>query len=108
MRERRARLARAIILLVAVASPLAAQSAYPHVEDASAPLKGMFRFRAATLWTRYDARFATDGSHRLRRGMSRNSMRRALASDSKNVLESMTAKRTSMFACDRPFRSSIA
>ncbi len=65
MRERRARIARAIVLLVAVASPLAAQSGYPHVEDASSPLKGMFRFRAATLWTRYDARFATDGTRPL-------------------------------------------
>src|SRR5688572_32729690 len=65
MRERRARFARALILFVAVASPLAAQSGYPHIEDASAPHKGMFRVRAATLWTRYDARFAADGTRPL-------------------------------------------
>lgn len=65
MREPRARFARAMILVVAVTAPLAAQSGYPHIEDASSPQKGMFRFRAATLWTRYDARFTTDGSRPL-------------------------------------------
>jgi hypothetical protein len=61
MRERRA-LGALITLLVALASPLGAQTAYPHLEDVSGPPKGLFRFKAATLWTRYDARFAPSGT----------------------------------------------
>ena len=61
MRERRA-LGALMTLLVALASPLGAQTAFPHLEDVSGPPKGLIRFKAATLWTRYDARFATGGT----------------------------------------------
>lgn len=61
MRERRA-LGALLTLVVALTSPLGAQTAYPHLEDASGPPKGLFRFKAATLWTRYDARFAVSGT----------------------------------------------
>lgn len=42
-------------------SMLWAQAGLPHLGDASTPERGMFRFHAATAWTRYDARFASNG-----------------------------------------------
>ena len=68
MRDRRgagAALARVLLSLVIVAAPVSAQSAYPHLEDATTPRKGLFRIKAATLWTRHDARFAASGTQPL-------------------------------------------
>ena len=63
MRERRALGAIVpLALALALASSLDAQTSYPHVEDATGPRKGMFRFKAATVWTRYDARFTASGT----------------------------------------------
>ena len=44
------------------ATRLGAQSGFAHMEDATGPAKGLVRFRAATLWTRYDARFIDGGT----------------------------------------------
>lgn len=65
MRDRRAWLAHALMLSLCAATVAGAQSAFPHTEDASTPPKGMLRFKAATLWTRYDARFASSGTRTL-------------------------------------------
>ena len=73
MRERRA-LGALSTLLVALALPLGAQTAFPHLEDASGPPKGLFRFKAATLWTRYDARFAAGGTRPLGAPFSADSL----------------------------------
>jgi hypothetical protein len=73
MRERRA-LGAFITLLVALTAPLGAQTAFPHLEDVSGPPKGMFRFKAATLWTRYDARFAASGTSPLGAPFSADSL----------------------------------
>lgn len=65
MREFRAAraAAHALTLLVLLhTARLGAQSAFPHMEDATGPAKGLFRFKAATLWTRYDARFMDGGT----------------------------------------------
>jgi hypothetical protein len=61
MRERRA-LGAIVPLLLALASSLGAQTSFPLMEDATGPRRGMFRLKAATVWTRYDARFTADGT----------------------------------------------
>jgi hypothetical protein len=53
------------LLFLLLAAPLGAQAAFAHMEDATGPAKGLFRFRAATLWTRYDARFIDGGTSSL-------------------------------------------
>ena len=65
MRERRALCARALALVALLATRGLAQSAFPHLDDATAPPKGVFRFKAAALWTRFDTRFTTDGTRPL-------------------------------------------
>lgn len=65
MRDRRALCARTLALVVLLATRSLAQSAMPLMDDATAPPKGLFRFKAATLWTRFDARFTSDGTRPL-------------------------------------------
>lgn len=65
MRELRAPLAHVLLLSLCAATAAGAQAAFPHMEDASTPPKGLLRFKAATLWTRYDARFAASGTQSL-------------------------------------------
>lgn len=68
MREFRAAraVAHALLLLVPLfATRLGAQSGFAHMEDATGPAKGLFRLKAATLWTRYDARFMDGGTRPL-------------------------------------------
>ena len=50
------------LFLLPYAPRLGAQSGFPHMDDATGPGKGLFRFKAATLWTRYDARFIDGGT----------------------------------------------
>ena len=59
-----ARAAARILMLLCIVSAtrLEAQSGFAHTEDATRPAKGLFRLRAATLWTRYDARFIDGGT----------------------------------------------
>jgi hypothetical protein len=42
-------------------SALFAQAGLTHLGDATTPARGTFRLHASAAWTRYDARFATDG-----------------------------------------------
>jgi len=63
MRERRplAIAAFAIALHVTLAPALAAQAGLSPLEDASIAPRGLFRLRTASVWARYDQRFATGG-----------------------------------------------
>jgi hypothetical protein len=63
MLERRSRqLAAATLASLLCGSALRAQAGLTHLGDASAPGRGTFRLHAVTAWTRYDARFAADGT----------------------------------------------
>src|SRR5688500_10627209 len=53
------------ILVLAHSAPLAAQAGVGHLEDASTAPRGLLRLRAATVWTRFDARFAASGEEPL-------------------------------------------
>jgi hypothetical protein len=65
MRDRRALGARTLVLATLLAPRVFAQSAFPLMDDATSPPKGLVRFKAAALWTRFDARFTADGTRPL-------------------------------------------
>lgn len=55
----------AIALLLLAGSPAAAQSGLGHLEDATVVPRGLFRLRAATVWSRFDTRFTATGEEPL-------------------------------------------
>lgn len=63
MREHRPRQLAALIVgfIVLGSQRAAAQAGLPQLEDASIAPRGLLRLRAATVWTRYDDRFAASG-----------------------------------------------
>ncbi len=60
MREHRPRWVTALVVTLVLLSPIAAlaQGGVEQLEDATATPRGLLRFRAITVWTRYDQRFA--------------------------------------------------
>lgn len=73
MRDCRPRLLAATLLVSAlVASPVVAQDAHGHLDDASTPPRGLLRLRAISAWTRYDETFTNTGKAPLGAWLSAN------------------------------------
>jgi hypothetical protein len=70
--------ARAIVVPLlfsfALSAPARAQSTLSHLEDAAPIPAGMIRLRIANVWTRFDERFAADGTSPLGAGLSTDSL----------------------------------
>ena len=67
----------ALVALALAAHPLQAQAGIGHLEDATVVPRGLFRLRAATVWTRFDERYTAGGREALGAPYTSNALGRA-------------------------------